>query len=83
MEQPNLQHNMAGQIIGAIDFNVPYQFTFVYPDNRRNVFDNIVHFSAMRTGCYAISDNEGTTFVISPGHEYIIEKPQPGSEGTS
>jgi hypothetical protein len=80
VDQPTLAHNMAGQIIGTIDFNAPFQFTFVYPDNRRNVFNNIVRFSAMRTGCYCLFDNEGTAFVIRPVHEYIIEKPQPSEE---
>ena len=71
--------NLSGQIIGEIEFHVPFRFTFVYPDNRRNVFENIMRFSAMKTGCYVLFDNVGRCFVISPLHEYIIEEPMPES----
>ena len=71
----SFKHNMHGQIIGEIDYNKPYQFTFVYPDNRRVVFDNIIHFNAMSTGCYVLINTEDTAYVVRPNHDYIIEKP--------
>ena len=77
MQIPKVEHNMHGQIIGQMEFNVPFRFTFVYHDNRRNVFDNIVRFAAMRTGCYCLFDSAGKCFVIRPEHEYIIEEPMP------
>ena len=80
MDNPRFKHNLAGQVIGEIEYAEPYQFTFVYPDNRRNVFNNIVRFVAMRTGCYVLFNQDGTSFVIRPLHEYIIEKPQPGPD---
>lgn len=77
METPKLTHNMGSQIIGEMVMVVPFRFTFVYPDNRRNVFDNIVRFAAMKTGCYCLFDNTGRCFVIRPLHEYVIEEPMP------
>ena len=69
-------HNLGGQILGKIEFLIPYQFTFVYSDNRRNIFNNIIYFNSMSTGCYVLTDTDGTVFVITPTHEYIIEKQQ-------
>jgi hypothetical protein len=79
METPKLTHNMGSQIIGEMVMVVPFRFTFVYPDNRRNVFDNIVRFAAMKTGCYCLFDNTGRCFVIRPLHEYVIEEPMPNA----
>ncbi len=79
MDIPKLTHNMGGQIIGEIEFSVPFRFTFVYPDNRRNVFDNIMRFAAMRTGCYTLFNDKGVCFVVSPLYEYVIEEPMPNA----
>ena len=74
------EHNMQGQIIGEIVYNNPYQFTFVYPDNRRLVVNNVIQFNAMKTGCYVLLDTKETVYVIRPNHDYVIEKPQPTEE---
>ena len=76
MDIPKLTHTMDGQIIGKIEFNEPFQFTFVYSDNRRTIFDNIVRLVTMKTGCYCLFDNKETCFVVRPLHEYVIERPQ-------
>ena len=81
MENQNFTHNLENQIIGEITYNKPYQFTFVYADNRRHVFDNIVKFISMKTGCYVLIDTEDVTYVIRQLHDYVIEKLQP-KEGT-
>jgi len=72
-----MQHNMDSQVIGEMTLDEPYQFTYVYSDNRRNTFDNIVKFQAMKTGCYVLFDADGVIYVIRPTHEYVIERPQP------
>jgi len=53
-DKTKFEHNMQGQIIGEIIYKNPYQFTFVYPDNRRLTVNNIIQFNAMKTGCYVL-----------------------------
>jgi len=80
MKSVVFEHSMESQIIGEIAYNEPFQFTFVYPDNRRNTFDNIKKFVAMKTGCYVLFDKEGVIYVIRPLYDYVIEKLQKEGE---
>ena len=68
---------MESQIIGEIEYIKPFQFTFVYEDNRKHTFDNVVKFVAMKTGCYVLFSKDGIIYVIRPLYEYVIEQPQP------
>ena len=77
VDTPKLIHNMDSQIIGEIQFKIPFRFTFVYDDNRRSVFENIIRFVAMKTGCYALFDDKERCFVVRPLYEYVIEEPMP------
>ena len=62
MDKPPFTHNMEGLVAGEIDYNVPYEFTFVYHDNVRHTFKNLVKFISMKTGCYVLVDTEGTIY---------------------
>ena len=75
-----MKHNMQGQIIGEIEFDKPFKFTYVYADNRRNTFENIICFNAMSTGCYVLFSDKGVIYVVRPNYEYVIEEPQEISE---
>ena len=75
MVDNKITHNLEGQVIGEMEMHVPFRFIFVYPDNRRNIFDNIVRFVAMKTGCYCLFDNKERCYVVRPSYEYVIEEP--------
>ena len=77
MERAEFSHNLNSQIIGEIIYEKPYQFTFVYPDNRRNIFNNIKTFLSMKTGCYVLIDKDETVFVVRANYDYVVEKIQP------
>jgi hypothetical protein len=72
-----MKHNSQSQIICEVIFEKPYQFIYVYHDNTRHIFNNIINFKAVKTGCYLLTDEEGILYVVRPLHDYVIEKPQP------
>ena len=76
MESPIFKHNMQSLITGEIEYSTPFEYTFVYDDNRRHTFNDIMRMSVMRTGCYVLFDSKGTAFVIRPLFDYVIEKPE-------
>jgi len=83
METDKFTHNMQGRIIGELTYEDPHEYTFVYADNRRNTFRNIMGFNVMDTGCYILSDKDGTVFVVRPLHEYLIQKTQEVADESS
>lgn len=70
-----MKHNMESEIIGTIEYDEPYQWEFVYSDNRRRVFENVIRFNSMKTGCYVLFDSDGVAYVIRPEFEVVIQKP--------
>ena len=80
VNSPVFKHNMQSLITGEIEYSTPFEYTFVYDDNRRHTFNDIMRMSVMRTGCYVLFNSEGTAFVIRPLFDYVIEKPETENE---